>query len=110
MFYLAQSYRDAGLMAQALQWYTKRAAAGGWEEEVFYALYQVAQLQALSALPWPVVLNSYLTAYQYRPTRIEPIFRIAKYYREQQQYHLGYFFAQSVLEVPYPEDILFVER
>src|SRR5438105_985796 len=38
MFYLAQTYRDGGYMAQALQWYTQRAAAGGWEEEVFYSL------------------------------------------------------------------------
>ena len=110
MFYLAQSYRDAGYIPQAIDWYARRATAGAWEEEVFYSLYQVARLQALSTLPWPIVLNSYLIACQYRPARIEPIFQIVKYYRENQHYHLGYLFARSVVDAPYPDDILFIER
>jgi glycosyltransferase involved in cell wall biosynthesis len=32
MFYLAQSYRDLGQYAQALEWYSKRVTAGSWEE------------------------------------------------------------------------------
>jgi glycosyltransferase involved in cell wall biosynthesis len=43
-FYLAQSYRDAGLILRAIKAYEKRASMGGWYEEVFYSLYQIAQL------------------------------------------------------------------
>ena len=33
VFYLAQSYRDVGNLAQAMEWYEKRANLGGWDEE-----------------------------------------------------------------------------
>src|SRR5437667_1743980 len=36
-FYLAQSYCDSGNLAVALEWYDKRVAFEGWEEERWYA-------------------------------------------------------------------------
>jgi glycosyltransferase involved in cell wall biosynthesis len=45
VFYLAQSYRDTGDYKRALDWYEKRALLGGWEEETWYALYQVGRMQ-----------------------------------------------------------------
>ncbi len=110
VFYLAQSYRDLGLMYQALEWYQKRAAMGGWDEEVWYSMYQVARIQHQSTMAWPQVLNSYLAAYQFRPSRLEPVLYIARYYRETKQYDLGYLFSRLCLETPYPDDILFIER
>ena len=44
VFYLAQSHRDAGQEEEALAAYLRRAAMGGWEEEVFFSFYQAAQL------------------------------------------------------------------
>ena len=44
VFYLAQSYRDAGEREVALVQYDRRAAMGGWDEEVWYSLYQSALL------------------------------------------------------------------
>jgi hypothetical protein len=36
---------------------------------------------------------------------------VARHYREQRQYHLGYAFSRLVVEVPYPEaDLLFIGR
>lgn len=110
VFYLAQSYRDAGNLPQALEWYEKRAAMGGWPEEVWSALYQVARCQQMLRVAWPLVLPRYLAAYEFRPTRIEPLFQVAKFYRELEQYHLGYLYARAAMEVSYPEDILFIER
>jgi glycosyltransferase involved in cell wall biosynthesis len=110
VFYLAQSYRDMGLMYQALEFYQKRATMGGWDEEVWYSMYQLARLQHLSMMAWPLVLNSYLAAYQFRPSRLEPIHCIARFYREFKQYHLGYLFSQLCLETSYPDDLLFIEK
>jgi len=111
LFYLAQTYRDLGRHEQAIEWYTRRANAGGWDEEVFYSLYMVARLQHLLELPWETVLSSYLTAYEFRPTRLEPILEVARHYREHRQYQLGYAFSRLVMEIPYPEsDLLFVGR
>src|SRR5687767_5865741 len=57
-----------------------------------------------------VVLNSYLQAFNFRPWRLEAVYQIARFYREHQQWSLGYHFARLVTEYGYPEDILFVER
>ncbi len=110
LFYLAQSYKDVGLHERALEFYHKRTEMGGWEEEVWYAGYQAGRMQHLLGQPWPVVLDSYLAAYQYRPTRLEPIYHIAKFYNETKQHHLAYPFAQLCREAPYPDDFLFIER
>src|SRR5690606_13520574 len=42
VFYLAQSWRDAGRRDLALQHYRHRADMGGWDEEVWYSLLQCA--------------------------------------------------------------------
>jgi glycosyltransferase involved in cell wall biosynthesis len=110
VFYLAQSYRDLGLMYQALECYQQRATMGGWNEEVWYSMYQFARIQHQSTMAWPQVLNSYLAAYQFRPSRLEPILYIARYYRETKQYHLGYLFSRLCIETPYPDDVLFIEK
>ena len=110
LFYIAESYRDLGNVPQAIEWYEKRAAMGGWDEEQWYSLYQIAQLQQWMGIAWPLVLEAYLRAYAFRPTRLEPLCHIARFYRENQQYQLGYLFSRVVTETPYPDDILFVER
>jgi hypothetical protein len=56
------------------------------------------------------VLEAYLRAYAFRPMRLEPLCHIARFYRENQQYHLGHLFSRVVTETPYPDDILFVEK
>jgi len=110
VFYLAQTYRDLGNLPQAIEWYEKRASMNGWAEEVWYSMYQIARLQHRLELAWPFVLCSYLAAYQFRPTRLEPLFHVAKFYRENQQYQLGYLFSRAIVDTPYPDDILFIEK
>ena len=110
MFYLAQSYRDSKQLETALDWYEKRVLMGGWEEETWCALYQLARIQQTLGSDWRVVLNSFLQAYNFRPRRLEAIYPIARFYREHQQWSLGYLFARLITEVEYPDDILFVER
>ena len=44
VFYLAQTYRDLDRPEEAIELYRRRVAMGGWEEEVFYAQYQVGVL------------------------------------------------------------------
>ena len=109
-FYLAQSYRDIGNFQQAIEWYETRASMDGWEEETWYAAYQVARLQHQLGFAWAIVLQSYLTAFQLRRTRAEPLYYIARFYRENQQDALADLFGRRAAEIPYPEDILFIEK
>ena len=83
---------------------------GGWDEEVWYSLYQVARLQHRLGIAWPLVLDAYLRAYEFRPTRIEPIYHVARFHREHGQCHLAYLFSRAVIDTPYPEDLLFIEN
>jgi tetratricopeptide (TPR) repeat protein len=110
VFYIAESYRDLGNLPQALEWYEKRASMGGWDEEVWYALYQAARLQHRLGLAWPLVLEAYLRAYEFRPARLEPIYHIARFYRENGRYSSAYLFAGKAIGLPYPEDVLFIEK
>ena len=108
-FYLAQVYRDLGNLTRAVEHYEERLKMGGWEEEVWHSAYQVARLQQRLGYAWMLVLARYLEAYQLRPTRAEPLFRIAKHYRETQQYRLGHLFAKAAMDIASPDDLLFIE-
>ena len=55
-------------------------------------------------------LDDFLAAYNYRPSRAEPLYQIAKYYRETKMYSVAYLFGKMGVAIPYPEDVLFVEK
>ena len=111
LFYLAQSYADARELELAIDRYTRRVAMGGWAEEVWSSLYQIARLKQMQGVEWPAVLTAYLAAFAYRPDRAESLYRIGIYYQVQQQYPLAYLFLAQAVQIPYPvKDVLFVER
>jgi len=109
-FYLAQSYFDSQQFEKSLEAYLKRAEMGGWEEEVFYSLYRAAMIKALLNYSWPEIQQQFLDAYEYRPHRAEPLYQIARIYRQvHERPRLAYVYAKMALEIPYPkDDILFI--
>lgn len=110
LFYLGQSLADAGDDAGALDAYTRRAALGGWDEERCLALIRRAGCLQRLERPWAEALESLLEAFDVRPTRAEPLARIARHYREAGRFTLGYEFARRAAALPYPvDDFLFVE-
>jgi SAM-dependent methyltransferase len=109
VFYLAQSYRDTGDFAQARTWYARRAEMGGWDEEVYCSLYQVANAMEQHGEPWSAVQDAYLRAWNHRPSRAEPLHAIASRHRKDARYPLGHLFARMAAEIPLPtNDKLFV--
>jgi glycosyltransferase involved in cell wall biosynthesis len=109
MFYLGQSYLNAKEHDKALKSYEKRAAMGGYDEEVFISLYLVAYLQEQLKMPAETITQSYWKAFHYRPTRAEPLYRLAAHYNQSKTPLLGYLVAKYGLTIPYPQDTLFVE-
>ena len=103
VFYLAQSYFELGDFVNARKWYARRVEMGGWDEEVYYSMYRVAESMAQLGAPWLEVQDAYLRAWEFRPTRAEPLHAIARRYREDQHYRLGYLFAERAAEIPFPE-------
>lgn len=108
-FYLAQSYQDAGLREQALQAYQQRASAGGWEEERWMAQFRAAQLTEQLNRPIEQIYMAYLQAWNSRQQRAEPLYELARFYRERQLYDTACHFAQQAIHIPRPADILFVD-
>lgn len=110
VFYLAQSYRDAGEYDAALKHYQRRAQMQGDPEEVWCSLYQAALMQILLGESREKVLHALLEAYAYGPDRAEPLYKIAAYYRELRSYPLAQLFIQPARNIPYPEGAIFVEK
>ncbi len=109
-FYLAQSYKDAGDHENSLKYYEQRAEMGGWPEEIFYSMIQIGVLQDAIKMPPETFLGTFTKAFHYRPTRAEPLYHMANYYRTKENYAQGYLMASIGIKVPMPKDLLFVQK
>lgn len=107
-FYLAQSYRDSQQWEKSLQAYLKRADLGGWNEEVFYSLYQAGRIMEILEKPVDNIIQLYFRAYQTAPWRAESLWAAARLCRAFSRFDQGYRFAKQGLKVRYPEGALFV--
>lgn len=107
-FYLAQSYRDAGDAEAAIAHYQKRAAMGGWMEEAWYSLFEIARLKEQGNYPQDEIISAYLKAYEYRPQRAESLHHLARHLRIHNRFALAYPYALAAANTPLPDDILFV--
>lgn len=109
-FYLAQSYKDAGEPELAIKNYEKRIALGGWDQEIFWSKYQIAIMQKNLKKDPKIFLDNFINAFVYRPKRAEPLYYLANYYRSIGRKEEAYMYASLALNIPYPDDILFVEK
>ena len=101
---LAQHYFDRCDFVNARKWYERRVEMGGSDEEVYYAMFQIAVSMSNLGEPWPDVEDAYLKAWQFRPTRAEPLYAIAYRCRVEQRYKFAYLFAESAAKIPLPEE------
>jgi len=110
-FYLAQSYFDSQQWEKSDVAYRKRVEMGGWEEEVFYSLYRIAMIAAITNKSFGEIKEKFLMAWNYRPIRAEPLYQVAKMYRMINQPRLAYLYARMAKDMPYPKfDILFIDE
>ncbi len=108
-FYLAQSYRDAGRTQEAVDAYARRAGMGGWDEEAWYARLQQARcLRSLGDEGG--FLREALRAFNQRPWRAEPLWDLARFYRDRGMNDAAVLFCEPGLAMRRPEqDVLFLE-
>lgn len=109
-FYLAQSYRDLDAYDKAIEHYSKRVTMGGWEEEVYISMLQVARCLSKQGKPNDQVIEAYMKCYRYRPQRFEAAYDALKLCRLNEQYFLGYQLCKEMKGCVLPKDILFVEK
>lgn len=111
-FYLANSYRDAGMYKEAIERYEERIKLGGWNEEVWHSYYSIGKCYEKIG-DMPNAINAWMEAYQFYPNRIENLYRIVNYYRCQGKNILAYSYyeiAKQELEKNTAQDHLFLEK
>ena len=108
MFYLGQTYHSLGRFPDSIAMYTKRYEAGGWDEERWFSLYMIGQCHL--ALKDPIEFEAWmLRAYAFRPSRSEPLYKLARYFREVSQHYKAYAYCLMGRPIPKSGDSLFVE-
>lgn len=110
MYYLGQSYHCDGDYENALETFRKRITMGGEDGEVYYSLYMIATLEDHFEYPIESVVDSYCKAYTYRPTRAEPVFRLAQYYNRIKDFQKGYMMSRLAMSIPEPVDMVNMEK
>jgi len=103
VFYLAESYRDSGEKAKAIEFYQKRVNMGGWDEEVFWSKLQIARMLQEVGVAQCILEASYLDAHTSRPHRVEPVYHLAELYNQQQNYVKSYEIVKKFLSTPQPK-------
>jgi tetratricopeptide (TPR) repeat protein len=106
---LAQVYFDSRDYVNARKWFARKIEVGGQtDEETFVAMFRVAQSMEELGTPWHEVQEAYLSAWEFRPNRAEPLYCIGKYYFNEKRYWLGYLFAERAARIPLPDDDMIV--
>lgn len=108
-FYLAQSYKDSLQNGKAIYWYEERAKDGGWEQEVYWSLYQIGRLKELSSYPEDDIVQSYMRAYEKCTSRIEALHNAVKFCRTHGRDNQAYIIGKHTKLLPVNKQGLFVE-
>lgn len=104
-FYLAQTLNDQGRKADARRMYQRRIELGGWDEEVYFSKFQAAHCAPDNV----TFYDEMMSAYEYRASRAEPLYAMARRARDNSQHARAVVFAEAGLQMKRPDDILFVD-
>jgi glycosyltransferase involved in cell wall biosynthesis len=117
VFYLAQSYRDAGTpenQAKSLEWYEKRATMmNGFWEEIYYSMLMAASLRGTLQKPIPEILDAYLKCGKSNPHRAEHLIPVILHYHHMKEFDISYIFSSHGMKFagksPFPHSSLFID-
>lgn len=109
VFYLANTERDLGHAEEAIALYERRAAMGGWPEEVYCSLLEAGLLRAERADDWPGAMDAFSRAWDARPRRLEACYELASRLRLKGRYRTAYALLDGAVDTPEPDDLLFTK-
>jgi len=81
-FYLANSYSNIQQHEKAIEYYKKRIAIGGWHQEVWFSYYSIGKSYRTMG-DIPQALHYWMEGYQFFPNRIENLYQMIHYYRNE---------------------------
>ena len=118
LFYLAQSYRDAGgeeNLKKSLEWYTKRAETlTGFWEEVYYSGLMAATIKAQLKYTTQEIIEDYLKIGKTNIFRCEHLIPIIMHYQAIKEFDIAYIFSSHAAKYagrnPFPKATLFIDK
>ena len=109
VFYLARTYWSVRNYKNALRYFEKRAKMGGCPQEVYYSLLYIGICQRNVGYAPQTFISSFCHAYLFRPSRIESLYELVRYYEGTQNFFIGYLISKFILSIPVSQDFLFIE-
>lgn len=110
VFYLAQTRESLGDLTGAIAAFRRRLELGGWDEELFWSLYRSGAILERTG-DVAAATEAYTLAWEMRPTRAEPVMRLAAGHRARGSHRTARIWADVGMAIEYPQhDRLFVER
>ena len=106
-FYLGNSYNDTRQWEKAIAAYMRRVELGGWDEEVFYSLYRIG-IAYRELKDEDNFVKFSVRAWTHRPSRIESIYELVRYFKEKGKHAQACGFYNMVKGTPVSNDALFV--
>jgi tetratricopeptide (TPR) repeat protein len=103
-FYLAQSYRDAGMHKESKENYTKRLTMPGYDEELNVCYHQLGHCSKMLGNSFDAYSYYYIEGYNRFPHRLECIYEYIKDLRMAGKFFAAYNFGYNALHTPYPKD------
>lgn len=114
-YYLGQSYKDADEPKKAVEAFERRVGMVGFVEETYLSLEYIAELAEAAAgdardeATIDQITKAYLRAYGYRPSRLEPLYRLCDYLNRRGKFTLAYLIARGAVGTPISTDIFLVD-
>lgn len=109
-FYCANSWRDAQTPHEAIPWYRKRIALGGWKDEVYLSWLGLG-IELNKIGDEDAALLSFLAGHETCPERAECLYQAARMERMRGRPQTALIFAREGCSRPLPDDTrLFVWR
>lgn len=102
-FVLAQSLKGLKEFDKAIPYYHQGIAKNKNAEKVWFSNFMIGECYE-SLQEWERALYWYLEAYQYNPSRPEPLYKIAAHYRWIGKHELTYLFGKHGSRIPYPKN------
>jgi hypothetical protein len=95
---------DSGDQANTRKWSARMIEIGGSpDEEAFLEMFRVAESMENRGTPWHEVQDAYLLAWEFRPTRAEPLYCVARHHFSEKRYRLAYLFGEQAAEIRRPD-------
>lgn len=110
MFYLAQSYKDAGEYQKAYDTYQKRIEMAGYKEEIWYSFFQLGTMAIHLKKEDEEIICWYLKAYNCIPERAgESLGQLVRYLNVRELHQLASLFSKIAAECIKPNSGLFID-